>query len=143
MNEIIFTNNSAIYGNDIASYAVSIKPTNSTTNSFSYLTNIPSGQVYDQNILVGLYDYDDQIMNRDFTSKIFISSMNSSASINIILNKIVRNGVADFKGIQFNAIPGVPNYYFELTSSAIDKDKYFRVYGSNYTSTHMIVNFRN
>jgi hypothetical protein len=141
MTEVIFENNTAVYGYNIASYAVSIKPT-ATDEDVLKLNNVVSGQPHDESLILGLVDYDNQVTNQDDLSRITIEALNSSASVRSIVSRVVKSGVGDFKGVIFAAIPGISDYHYSVDSPFINRDNYFKVYNKNYETEYIIVDFR-
>ena len=79
VSSIIFNNNSAKYGPDIASYAVKITFENDTSNDMK-INNFGSGIVYEEVLKFAVRDYDNQIMVLDDENQIIISSGNPSIS---------------------------------------------------------------
>ncbi|CDW89848.1 UNKNOWN [Stylonychia lemnae] len=74
-----FTNNKAIYGNDIASYSYKLKILNT---DISFLRNLASGGLLKANSLkLGLFDQDEQLVNLDNSSSLQLSSGSESLSI--------------------------------------------------------------
>jgi hypothetical protein len=141
MTEVIFENNTAVYGYNIASYAVSIKPTE-TEDDVLKLKSIVSGQPYDQSLVLGLVDYDNQITNQDDLSRITVAPLNSTASVRSIVSRVVKSGVGDFQGIVFAAIPGISGYHYSVDSPFINRDNYFKAYKKNYETEYIIIDFR-
>ena len=76
----IFRNNSAGYGQNIASYPIKIKLKSSTSDNIQ-LTNVGSGVVYDEPLQFSLVDYDNQINGLDNSSLIIITSSSLNTSM--------------------------------------------------------------
>jgi hypothetical protein len=142
MTNVVFDNNTALYGYNIASYAVAIKPTAIEQDQLK-LRNVVSGQPYDESLVLGLVDYDNQITNKDNLSRITVTAMNSTASVRDIISRVVKSGIGDFQGITFAAIPGVSGYFYSISSPFINQDNYFKAYKKPYEVEYMIVDFRN
>jgi hypothetical protein len=134
-------NNTAPYGNDKASYPVIIKP-DSSSNTKLTIQNAVSGQVITQDMVFGLYDYDDQLMKLNSHSQLQISSLSSDSSILGITNKILKTGIADFKGIIFTGIPGSSGYQYKMKTAVIDAQNYKKVYNQDYEPLKITANFR-
>ena len=76
---IIYTNNSAQYGRDIASYAVKLTYADDPMKSLK-IDNFGSGIAYETVLSFALRDYDNQIMVLDNENQIIITSVNSSVA---------------------------------------------------------------
>ena len=76
-NQTTFTNNQAIYGKDIASYAVKIRFNDSDSDQMK-ITDIASGIKYTTNITFKLLDYDNQTMILNNINQVELSSSNNS-----------------------------------------------------------------
>ena len=76
---VVFNNNSAIYGPNIASYAVKITYAEDSIKQLK-ITNLGSGIVLESNLNLALRDYDDQIMILDNVNQILLSSKNVTIS---------------------------------------------------------------
>jgi acetyltransferase-like isoleucine patch superfamily enzyme len=74
LNNVTFTNNTALYGPNMASYASKIA-LNSTRSTNIILKDVPSGQTYDQPLNFVLLDEDDQVLNLDDASYILLKSV--------------------------------------------------------------------
>ena len=101
-NNCIFSNNTASYGPDIASYAVKIveKETNKNT---VYLNNIASGIEYEKDINLKLIDYDGQIINQESKNMIRILNKNGSEVEGIFPVRFI-NGEAKLDSLRFHKI---------------------------------------
>ena len=76
---VVFNNNSAMYGPNIASYAVKITYAEDSIKQLK-ITNLGSGIVLESNLNLALRDYDDQIMILDNINQILLSSKNVTIS---------------------------------------------------------------
>ena len=70
-SNVTFTNNTAQYGSNIASYPIKAM-INSTLSNKVVLDNAASGQIYRSPFNVSLLDYDDQVLNLDSSSVVSI-----------------------------------------------------------------------
>jgi hypothetical protein len=118
MQNNTFANNSAPYGDDIASYPVKIVRLGTIDNKI-IIGNVPSGLVYEDTLSLALMDQDNQIMNQESDSTIKVISSGNNSVEGIVSERIIK-GVATFKGITFVDKPGVKNSKFEMTSKALD-----------------------
>ena len=137
----IFYNNSASYGNNIASYPIKIKQKDSNHDQV-VLNNIGSGISDNINFVFGLYDYDDQITSLDNVSQITIKSIVNDTLVSGATIVKATKGVAAFDNVIFTSNPGYSNVSFGLTSNAIDLAKARKQISLNYTLKNIIVNFR-
>jgi hypothetical protein len=146
MQQNTFSYNSALYGNNIGSYAVKIVEYSTTNNKLS-IDNVPSGLTYNQKLKFALVDYDDQIMNLENSNVAKISSSIAGVSISGIDYAKFTNGIAEFSDILFVGTPGLKNAEYSVTSKAIDgvvvSSSLIKV-ASDATDyeTQLIVNFR-
>jgi len=143
MNNNTFTNNSADYGPDIASYAVKIRQ-KTTNNTKIILDESPSGLSYNGSLSLELVDYDGQIMNQQSSKVVKINAVTPNASISGINYAKFTEGVAEFPDLVFESIPGSTNVKYSLTSSAIDSSVVSAALSnsSNEFNSELEVNFR-
>ena len=136
-----FANNTASYGSDFASYAVSIIM-NGNISTQMVINNMVSGVQYDQGIKLSIIDFDNQTMLLNNFNQIIINPVNKTATTMKGTNSgLLRNGVATFSNLIVNTKPGSTNMQFQATTSAIDSIKVKEVYGS--VSNNLIsTNFR-
>ena len=140
LSSLIFSNNSAQYGPNIASYAIKIKigETNQNTLTINNAISGKSSQIFIFNIL----DFDDQVIKLDSTSKITIKS-NSSESQVIGKSSVVSNaGIVIMSEVILVSAPGSHNIIFSVNPSSISLDIAKTIYGNNYTFPSIISNFR-
>ena len=136
-----FYNNSAVYGNNIASYPIKIKEKESSQDQI-ILNNIGSGISGNISFVFGLYDFDDQVVSLDNVSQIAIRSIVNNTLVSGSTSVKVSKGVATFDNVIFTSFPGKANISFGLTSNAIDLAKAKRQISSNYTLSDILVSFR-
>jgi len=119
----MFINNSAAYGNDLASYPIKIKLSSNYSQDIHF-SDIGSGITVDTPISLSLMDYDNQVINTDNEGQISIFSANNSESSVRGTNTVkLENGVATFDSIIFVSDPGSTNIEFSATSKSIDQVK--------------------
>ena len=136
-----FTNNTASYGPDFASYAVSIIMNNNISTKM-VINNMVSGVQSDQDVKLSAIDFDNQTMLLNNFNQIIINPVNKTAATMKGTNSgLLRNGVATFSNLIVNTKPGSTNMQFQATTSAIDSIKVKEVYGS-VSSNLISANFR-
>ena len=137
----IFSNNTAEYGPNFASYAVKIRMINSTSASIM-IDSMVSGMQYDQAVKLSLIDYDNQTMLLNNVNQITINPVNKTSTLMKGTNTaLLRNGVSSFSNLIVNTQPGRSNVQFQASSKAIDAAKVNEVYG--YADNNLIsANFR-
>ena len=116
-----YNNNIAQYGNDIASYPIKIKFTN-TSSDLIVLDNIASGQVISPSLNFELVDHDKQVILTDSTSTIKASSHSNGTTVEGTLVAAVKQGAATFDELILVAKPGSTNAEFQISSAAVDDD---------------------
>ena len=142
-----FTNNTASYGPDIASYPVSIVSAKTKEPSIS-IENVASGITYSAAQLVfHLVDFDNQTMVLESESTMKIVPDSQIASITGTDYAKIHNGVAAFKDLVFKAEAGVKIVTYRVTSKAIDDMQVQQGLGltnnlANSTSTLLNLSFR-
>jgi hypothetical protein len=119
MSSNIFINNSALYGENVASYPTKIV-LNSTKQESLNLENVGSGLKYEGDLIFALVDQDDQTMILDNSSTLKLTPMSPNASLTGIDFAKVTAGVAKFSSIAFNSYPGERDIKFRITSGMID-----------------------
>jgi hypothetical protein len=146
MADISFLNNSALYGDNIGSYAAKIVEY-STTNNKLRIENVPSGLAYNQKLKFALVDYDGQIMSLENSNVAKISSSTAGVSISGIDYAKFTNGIAEFSDIVFVGTPGLKNAEYFVSTRAIDSSIITRTLlkipsdATDY-ETKLIANFR-
>ena len=141
-NQNTFTNNQAIYGKDIASYAVKVKFNDSDSDQMS-ITNIASGIKYATNITFKLLDYDNQTMVLNNINQVELSSSNpSQIKLKGTNTGLLKNGVAVFSNFIAISDPGKANVLISVKWKAIDNNKIKTIFGSEQGSDTIVANFR-
>ena len=119
MSNNTFINKHAPYGNDVASYPVSIVEefTNSTN---IILEGVPSGLIYEGTINLKLVDYDGQVISTENENTAKISIVTPSASFEgTDFGKFV-DGYTSLNNLIFSNKPGSVNTQYKVTSNALD-----------------------
>ena len=140
MSSLVFDNNNALYGPNIASYAIKIKIGNTTQNTI-IVDNAVSGQI-SQAFTFSILDYDNQAMNLDSASKITIKAQTAGAQINGKSIQVADAGIVKLSELIFINSPGSRNVQFSVNSDSINLNYAKAIYGSNYTLPVITVNFR-
>ena len=119
MDNITYKDNNALYGADIASYAVRIVRRGTNINKI-YLDDVASGLEYDKTLDFDLVDYDGQIMTLEnsFILKILVDDPKISVK-GTDFDKI-ENGQATLDHLIFIGEAGLANNTFKLTSRSIN-----------------------
>jgi hypothetical protein len=115
-----YINNTAIYGNNIASFAISIKLLISDKIYDNYtLIDVPPGQKVDQTLLLVLVDHYGQIVKTENSTTVALVSNNSD---NILSGSTVQkavNGMATFDNFYIYGNPNT-NLTVQISSPSID-----------------------
>ena len=128
-SNITFTNNTAQYGPNIASYPFKITFQNSTSDQMK-LDDLGSGIKYGQDLKLTLRDFDDQVMVLDNENQIILTSQNSDeATVKGFNSAILRQGVATFDNFILSAKPGSQGINVVASSKAIDRNTINTVFG--------------
>lgn len=139
---MIFGNNLAEYGPDIASYAVKIT-FEEDPESLLRINDVGSGIPYPEPLRFAIRDYDNQIMNLDNQDQIFMSATdNSTTQVRGFNSAALRNGVAEFDNLIVIAEPGSQNIQVSLSSNAIDQDKILEIFNTEISSNRITANLR-
>jgi hypothetical protein len=142
MSNLIFSNNTAQYGQNIASYPVKIKLQNSDSDTIE-LNNIGSGIKLNETLTFELLDYDNQVMVLDNENSISIfASQGNNASVGGTNTVLLTTGVALFDSLIFISEPGSNDIDYYATSKAIDADTIQKAFGQSISNNTINVNFR-
>ena len=136
----IFSNNSAPYGSNIASYPVRVYQKESSSYKIT-IDNVASG-IQLQALVLVLVDYDNQTMVLDSTSQLKILPSLSLSKVSGINVAKLWNGIASFGKLIFISNPGSQNVIYQILSKAIDEAKLLEVFGRQAYSNSITVSFR-
>jgi hypothetical protein len=134
-------NNSAAYGQNIASYPIKIRLQGKPDEQIK-IENIGSDIQYDQKIYLALLDHDNQPMSLDDSSTIVIKTFDPNTSVKGTPEAKVYKGIAEFNNLILVAQPGSKNIKFEAVSKAIDSQKLLLQYESESIENKIDVSFR-
>ena len=140
LSNMIYRNNMAVYGPDIASYPVRIVNSDMVDESM-ILRNVASGIAYHETIKMSLIDYDNQIMNLVSNSQIKIVPVTTDAKLQGVDYSVLINGESKFDNLQFVYGPGQENIEYIATCELIDFEKVS--YLNLPTNNSIEVSFRN
>ncbi|CAI2364782.1 unnamed protein product [Moneuplotes crassus] len=124
MSEIVFTNNSAPYGSNIASFPYNIIFSKIQHNKVT-IDSAGSGIIFDESYEVKIIDYDNQTMNLINTRSVKLQAESSDSSISVggIDNSRITNGIAELSNFTFIAAPGSQGITYNIVTSHIDYSK--------------------
>ena len=133
-----YTNNTALYGPNVAGYPVKVAAENVPTQVYV------SGQTIATSIKYKLVDADGLTIATDSDSVITISPVSSTDKVIGNTDVTVVNGVATFSDITLISKPSAQNINFTISSSNIDLTKLSTAFGLTTSNTiqTLKVNFR-
>ncbi|CDW88159.1 UNKNOWN [Stylonychia lemnae] len=131
----LYLNNSAQYGNDFASYGYKLKILNQDTTFLSQL--ISGGLLSSKSLQLGIFDQDQQLINTDNKSQLFLSSYSDGLSVsgNTLFEAV--KGIFYVKDV---LLVGQPSSKFQikaLTPNGIDV-KSIKQFDQNFDSALII-----
>ena len=131
MKNIIFQNNSAPYGNDIASYPVRIvKQGDDDDDDFHiHLNEIASGQTLSESLVLKIIDYDNQTISTLIKGNIVVSTIDYNTKVYGRNSESIVNGVSTFSGLILSAKPGSNMVQFSVNTAIIDSSVISRQFG--------------
>jgi hypothetical protein len=143
ITETKFTNNTANYGPNFASYAARIGMVGNTPNDDLILSNVGSGVTISEPLRLAFFDFDDQILNLDNTSQIKILALDQNISsikgINVVT---VKSGIAEFDGIAPVIDLKLRQADYSVNSKTLDIFKLKNILGHSYKQKDLTVKFR-
>lgn len=141
-DDVIYTNNSSPYGENIASYAVKITFEDSTSSVMD-IQDLGPGIRYDQPLKFAVRDYDDQVMVLDSQSQILIVASDSSvAEVKGFNINQLNKGVASFDNFVVNTNPGNKDISLEASTKSIDQLLVRTVFGNTISNNTITTSFR-
>jgi hypothetical protein len=139
-----FTNNTAVYGPNIASYPVKIMEIKgSEIQEISILNNIPSGEEIESPLYFGIVDVSEtKIVNSINTGSILVSPVTEGASVLGSNTAALVKGRTTFSNIIFKSSPGAKNVKFKISTTQINYRKIQFLNSEKYADQILTVNFR-
>ncbi|CAI2387268.1 unnamed protein product [Moneuplotes crassus] len=122
MKGLKFQNNSALYGQDIASYPVKIVSKGTLVNKIP-IKDVASGLRFTDSLDLELIDYDHQITNLENSNTVKLSPIEQNTNIKGNDFGKITNGSASISDIIFKSHAGNHLVTYSLTSKAIDRRK--------------------
>lgn len=142
MEEVTFSGNTVrSYGPNIASYPVKVILLDNSTETL-HIENTPPGQEYDQTLQFGLVDYDEQIITSTSTGTISIFATTPGGKALGSSSAPIVSGIATFKGVIFEALPGSQRVEYSLRSSVVDEGLLEKSLGTTSIQDPFYVSFR-
>ena len=128
MTNLTFKNNSAPYGDNIASYPVKVIITDSNSTTYT-LNDVASGQEYPKYIELSLVDYDNQIVSCTQSGVVSVNSVGENTNTLGRSSEPIVNGKVTFKEIIFVAEPGSKNVPFTVSTNTISANVMLKQFG--------------
>lgn len=137
MKNLSFLNNSAEYGDNLASYPVKIIDYETSIHKIS-IDSVGSGITHNGIIKVALVDYDHQLMSIEDDANVKIMAMSNSTSVKGTNLERFHQGVASFSGVKFYAKPGSQDVPFLFYSDSISPQQLYYGLGVFANSTEYL-----
>ena len=140
-----FANNSALFNNDIANYAVKIRQLDSSgmLSNIVQLNDVPSGLQIENSINLAVVSVDEtKIMVSDSSSYIRFYAVENNTEVQGQTTVLLTNGRASFSNTIFVASPGRSNVKFLIKSSAINYKVVQYIDKVKYATQYISVNFQ-
>ena len=128
MTNLIFQNNSAPYGNDIASYPVRIVAQGSNDFQIS-LNELTSGQLFTKGLVLNVIDFDNQTVTNLIKGNIVVTTIDQNTKTSGRNSESIINGVSTFSGLILSAKPGSNKIQFSVNTRIIDNSVISRQFG--------------
>jgi hypothetical protein len=140
----VFTNNTAVYGSDVASYPAKIMEIkDSEIQEISVLNDVPSGDEIESPLYFAIVDVSEaKIVNSINTGSIVISPVSEGASVLGSNTAALVKGKATISSIIFKSSPGAKNIKFKISSKQINYKKVQFLNSEKYADQILTVNFR-
>ncbi|CAG9321985.1 unnamed protein product [Blepharisma stoltei] len=132
----LFENNEAKYGENIASYPVSMKIMN--LNWDGGLADLASGQLTTTPLVIGLIDHLGSVVTTDYSSVGELISLSQGVVLSGELKVTAISGIFTFSSFVISAEPG-SNFAIEIQTNGIDASKSIKANdGINYQSSILV-----
>jgi hypothetical protein len=139
----IFENNTAIFGNEISSYAAKIMHVkDGVLTEVSELDNIPSGLTIDDSIQFAVVNAEGNIMTNDDSSVIKFEQLADGAKVSGQNAATVDQGKTTFTNTIFTSSPGNKKVEIKITSTVIDYEMLQNIDPVKYADQIIKLNFR-
>jgi hypothetical protein len=139
----IFENNTAIFGNEVSSYAAKIMHMkNGVLTEVKELENIPSGLTIDDPIQFAIVNAEGDIITIDDYSVIKFEQLVGKAQVSGQNAATVDKGTTTFTNTIFTSSPGNQRVEIKITSTAIDYKMLQRIDPVKYADQIINLNFR-
>ncbi|CAI2372838.1 unnamed protein product [Moneuplotes crassus] len=143
LSGVVFNNNSAPYGDNLASYPYCIGFEGFQCDQCEPLSNLTSGIQSETPLKLAIYDHEHQIVSLVNSSQLIITSMDTNlGQVAGDNNAIINDGVATFSDIRFISQPGSNSVGFKISSIILNKKKLLAVYNKTTTVKKCNTNFR-
>ncbi|CAI2379095.1 unnamed protein product [Moneuplotes crassus] len=137
----ILANNSAKYGENIASYPVMVAQAEQHNSSKIKIEGVSSGIIIEQPLVLNLVDGNGQVMLLDSSSQMSIQARSSNSSIKGINVVKVQNGSSKFDSLIAVAQPGRSNVKYSILSKSINEAKVNAAFGGSIVQPDIVVDF--
>lgn len=117
-----YSNNTAPYGPNVASYPVKVIVFGTETSGLT-LNDVASGQKYPKTIKLSLVDFDNQIVTDAISGTVSISPIAGDTNTLGRSSEGLVQGNAQFEEIIFISKPGSKNVTFAVSTNAIPRSK--------------------
>ena len=142
LTNVTFSNNSAPYGQNLASYAKTLRLwVDEEWKNEVTLPEIASGQDYTETLYFAVFDVDDQIINTEDQDTIVVKSNTPGFTPQGVTLRQFRNGTATIEGISFDGVPG-EKFVFEVESRIFDQEILSAIHGIQNPDFNLTVEFR-
>lgn len=142
MTNVTFTNNTAPYGDNIASYPVKAILADGTSSASFMINDAPSGQILEEELSFAVVDFDGQTLNSQTSGLMSITGVSPDARALGLSTAPVIAGVSTFSDVVLQAKPGSKNVEFSVKAFSVDPTLIFKVFGVNTLQEPFYVNFR-
>jgi len=116
-----FNNNSAVYGDNIASYPVKIVQADSGDSNI-HIEGAASGLKHTDTLSFEIIDFEGQVVNNENKDTVKIASSTSEVSLSGTNFAKINNGTIEFDNLVFIAQAGQTNVKYSVSSSAINSE---------------------
>ncbi|CAI2366740.1 unnamed protein product [Moneuplotes crassus] len=137
----VFADNSAPYGDNIASYPAQIGSLGGNISEKIEIDLVSPGIPIIQEINVALYDGDGQIITMENSSQVIITPKSQDSSIKGISSFKLVNGTTKFTGFTPISQPASSQVRYEVSSKSIVREKVTKAFNSKISPLEILINF--